>query len=57
MPTISAIPAALTMPYQNFMNELATSIQVYGTAIATIVLIVCAFGYMGAKGMLSLIHI
>ena len=43
--------AALTMPYQNFMNELATSVQVYGTALATIVLIVCAFGYMGAKGL------
>jgi heme/copper-type cytochrome/quinol oxidase subunit 4 len=43
--------AALTMPYQNFMNELAKSVQVYGTALATIVLIVCAFGYMGAKGI------
>lgn len=49
MPT--TVAAALTMPYENFMNELAKSIQVYGTAIATIVLIVCAFGYMGAKGI------
>ena len=24
---------------------------VYGTALATIVLVVCAFGYMGAKGI------
>ena len=50
MPTIPAV-AALVMPYQNFLDELARSIQVYGTAIATIVIIVCAFGYMGAKGM------
>lgn len=50
MPTIASVPT-LVMPYQNFMSELAKSIQVYGTAIATIVLIVCAFGYMGAKGM------
>jgi len=51
MPTYAAIPAALTMPYQNFMDELAKSVQVYGTALATIVLIVCAFGYMGSKGI------
>ena len=51
MPTIPTAVAALVMPYQNFMNELARSVQVYGTAIATIVLIVCAFGYMGSKGM------
>lgn len=50
MHTISAVPA-LVMPYQNFMNELARSVQVYGTALATIVLIVCAFGYMASKGM------
>ncbi len=50
MPTISAV-AALVMPYENFLDELARSLQVYGTAIATIVIIVCAFGYMGAKGM------
>ena len=50
MPTIPAV-AALVMPYQNFLDELARSIQVYGTAIATIVIIVCAFGYMGAKGL------
>ena len=50
MPTIPAV-AALVMPYQNFLDELARSLQVYGTAIATIVIIVCAFGYMGAKGM------
>jgi hypothetical protein len=43
--------AALTMPYQNFLSELAKSVQVYGTALATIVLIVCAFGYMAAKGV------
>ena len=48
---MSSVVAALTMPYQNFMNELAKSVQVYGTALATIVLIVCAFGYMGAKGV------
>ena len=47
----STVTAALTMPYQNFMNELAKSVQVYGTALATIVLIVCAFGYMAAKGV------
>lgn len=46
-----AAVAALTMPYQNFLSELAKSIQVYGTALATIVLIVCAFGYMAAKGV------
>ena len=51
MPTMPTAVAALVMPYQNFMNELARSVQVYGTAIATIVLIVCAFGYMGSKGM------
>ena len=51
MPTVAAVPAALTMPYQNFMDELAKSVQVYGTAMATIVLIVCAFGYMGSKGI------
>ena len=39
------------MPYQNFLSELATVVQVYGTALATIVLVVCAFGYMGAKGV------
>jgi len=50
MHTIAAVPA-LVMPYQNFMNELARSVQVYGTALATIVLIVCAFGYMASKGM------
>ena len=50
MHTITAVPA-LVMPYQNFMNELARSVQVYGTALATIVLIVCAFGYMASKGM------
>jgi uncharacterized membrane protein YdcZ (DUF606 family) len=50
MPTTSTA-AALTMPYQNFLAELAKSIQVYGTALATIILIVCAFGYMGAKGL------
>ena len=43
--------AALTMPYEGFLSELATSVQVYGTALATIVLVVCAFGYMGAKGL------
>lgn len=51
MMSVLAVVAALTMPYQNFMNELAKSVQVYGTALATIVLIVCAFGYMGAKGI------
>lgn len=51
MPTTTAIVTALTMPYQNFLSELAKSVQVYGTALATIVLIVCAFGYMAAKGM------
>jgi hypothetical protein len=50
MSQMSAV-AALTMPYQNFLSELAKSIQVYGTALATIVLIVCAFGYMAAKGV------
>ena len=50
MPTTTVV-AALTMPYQNFLSELAKSVQVYGTALATIVLIVCAFGYMGAKGL------
>lgn len=50
MSPMSAV-AALTMPYQNFLSELAKSIQVYGTALATIVLIVCAFGYMAAKGV------
>ena len=49
MPT--TVTAALTMPYQNFLNQLAASVQVYGTALATIVLVVCAFGYMAAKGM------
>lgn len=49
--SVFSVTAALTMPYQNFMNELAKSVQVYGTALATIVLIVCAFGYMGAKGV------
>ena len=49
--SVFSVTAALTMPYQNFMNELAKSVQVYGTALATIVLIVCAFGYMGAKGL------
>ena len=48
---VSAAVAAITMPYQNFLSELAKSVQVYGTALATIVLIVCAFGYMGAKGL------
>ena len=48
---ISSSVAAITMPYQNFLSELAKSVQVYGTALATIVLIVCAFGYMGAKGI------
>ena len=48
---ISTAVAAITMPYQNFLSELAKSVQVYGTALATIVLIVCAFGYMGAKGL------
>ena len=48
---ISTAVAAITMPYQNFLSELAKSVQVYGTALATIVLIVCAFGYMGAKGI------
>ena len=48
---ISTAVAAITMPYQNFLAELAKSVQVYGTALATIVLIVCAFGYMGAKGL------
>lgn len=48
---ISTAVAAITMPYQNFLSEIATSVQVYGTALATIVLIVCAFGYMGAKGL------
>lgn len=43
--------AAITMPYQNFLSELASSIQVYGTALATIVLVVCAFGWMGTKGI------
>ena len=50
MPT-TTVHAALTMPYQNFLSELATSVQVYGTALATIVLVVCAFGYMAAKGV------
>ena len=50
MPTLTAV-AALAMPYQNFLSELAKSVQVYGTALATIVLVVCAFGYMGAKGL------
>ena len=50
MSPVSAV-AALTMPYQNFLSELAKSIQVYGTALAPIVLIVCAFGYMAAKGV------
>ena len=49
MPTTAV--AALAMPYQNFLSELAKSVQVYGTALATIVLVVCAFGYMGAKGL------
>lgn len=49
--SVFTVAAALTMPYQNFMNELSKSVQVYGTALATIVLIVCAFGYMGAKGL------
>ena len=49
---ISTAVAAITMPYQNFLSELAKSVQVYGTALATIVLIVCAFGYMGAKGLI-----
>ena len=49
--TISTAVAAITMPYQNLLSELAKSVQVYGTALATIVLIVCAFGYMGAKGL------
>ena len=48
---ISTAVAAITMPYQNFLSELAKSVQVYGTALATIVLIVCAFGSMGAKGL------
>lgn len=48
---VSAAVAAITMPYQNLLAELAKSVQVYGTALATIVLIVCAFGYMGAKGL------
>lgn len=48
---VSAAVATITMPYQNFLAELAKSVQVYGTALATIVLIVCAFGYMGAKGL------
>ena len=50
MPTIFAV-ATLVMPFQNFLNELARSLQVCGTAIATVVIIVCAFGYMGAKDM------
>ena len=50
MPVSTAV-ATITMPYQNFLAELAKSMQVYGTALATIVLIVCAFGYMGAKGL------
>jgi hypothetical protein len=50
MPT-TTVHAALTMPYQTFLSELATSVQVYGTALATIVLVVCAFGYMAAKGV------
>jgi hypothetical protein len=50
MPTTTVV-AALTMPYQNFLSELAASVQVYGTALATIVLVVCAFGYMAAKGV------
>lgn len=50
MPTTTVI-AALTMPYQNFLDQLASSVQVYGTALATIVLVVCAFGYMAAKGV------
>jgi hypothetical protein len=49
--SIGSLVAAITMPYQNFLNELAKSVQVYGTALATIVLVVCAFGYMGAKGL------
>ncbi len=44
MPSTSVL-AALTMPYENFMIKLEKSIQVYRIAIATIVLIVCAFGY------------
>lgn len=48
---ISTTVAAIIMPYQTFLSELAKSVQVYGTALATIVLIVCAFGYMGAKGL------
>jgi len=48
---ISTTVTAITMPYQTFLSELAKSVQVYGTALATIVLIVCAFGYMGAKGL------
>ena len=53
MPTtaVASSVAAITMPYQNFLNELAKSVQVYGTALATIVLVVCVFGYMGAKGL------
>lgn len=47
----STAVATMMMPYQNFLSELAKSVQVYGTALATIVLIVCAFGYMGAKGI------
>jgi hypothetical protein len=47
----TSVVVALTMPYQNFLSELAKSVQVYGTALATIVLIVCAFGYMAAKGV------
>ena len=50
MPTTTVV-VALTMPYQSFLSELATSVQVYGTALATIVLVVCAFGYMAAKGV------
>lgn len=42
---------ALVMPYQNFLNELARDIQKYGTAFATIALIICAWGYGGAKGV------
>lgn len=49
--SVGSSVAAITMPYQNFLNELAKSVQVYGTALATIVLVVCAFGYMGAKGL------
>lgn len=49
--TVVSLVTAITMPYQNFLSELAKSVQVYGTALASIVLVVCAFGYMGAKGL------